>query len=175
MGLLITPEEQHYGTLLPVGDHIAEITECGMELSKENSADLWVDQNEQIKIVLKNKDGMITYWINTKAYKNKSDYAGGVAPKGFEFRQFDDKGEEFLVNIKTNRRVECTPDQERSIKLMRSVKQLAFLCGFTKPVSLDEIMLEAVNTTVGVSVRLNKRGTLEAYKLIPADKVAIEA
>jgi hypothetical protein len=169
----ITSKKQNIGSLLPAGDHVVTITECGMELSKENS-ELWADQTQQLKVVMKNDKGMITSWLNLEGFKNKKDYPDGVAPKGFDFRQFDENSDAFLVNTKTNKRVRS---QERTDKLLAKVGNLAFVLGFEEDADfeLDEVIASAISSEIGVRIRENNKGKLEPFHFIPANEVAVEA
>lgn len=165
----ITAKKKDIGGLLPVGDHIVEITEAGMELSKEN--DVFNDQTPQLKIVCKSAKGQITAWMNLKGYKNASD-TDGVAPKGFEFRSFNEDSEKFLVDKKTSKRVQS---DERTANLHENVGNLAFAADIEGEIDLEELPAELTGKQVGVRVRENKQGRLEAYYFMLPSEVKASA
>lgn len=159
--------KKELGGLLKAGDHRGTITEAGIELSKQQPN--WKDRTPQLKVVVKNALGQITAWLNLRGYKNSSDFEGGLAPKGHEFRSFDDSSEKFLVNIKTGMRVE---DKARTEKLLSNVGNLAYAIGMTEEdATEDEIAAAALESEVGVRVRDNANGRPEAYFFMPADEV----
>lgn len=166
---MITAAKKIIGGLLAIGDHIAEIVECGKELSKEQEN--WNDRTPQLKVVAKNKTGQITAWMNLRGYKNASDFEGGVAPKGFEFRSYDETSEKFLVDKKTGKRVES---QERTAKLLENVANLMFAAGIEGTSDLDALPDELQGQSVGVRVRENSRGKAEAYYFLRPEEVSSE-
>lgn len=168
---MITIAKKVIGGLLAVGDHICEIVECGLEQSKEQ--DNWNDRTPQLKVVSKNKTGQITAWLNLRGYKNVSDFEGGIAPKGFEFRSFDENSEKFLVDKKTGKRVESP---ERTAKLLENVGNLAYAAGITdEQIDIDALQTELLSSTVAVRVRENARGQREAYYFMQPEEARVEA
>ena len=171
MKTIIHVAKKVIGGLLAIGDHIVEISECGMELSKEQ--DNWNDRTPQLKVVAKNKTGQITAWMNLRGYKNASDFEAGVAPKGFEFRSYDENSEKFLVDKKTGKRVESP---ERTAKLLENIGNLAYSAGITdESIDLDKLQEELAGATVGVRVRENSRGQREAYYFMQTEEISVPA
>ena len=163
--------KKEIGGLLPAGDHKVEITEAGIDFSKEQPN--WTDRTPQLKVVAKNAKGQITAWMNLRGYKNSSDFEGGLAPKGHEFRSFDEGSEKFLVNSKTGKRVEST---ERTAKLLENVGNLAFAAGITQSdIEIEDLVSQLTESSVAVRVRENSRGQLEAYYFMPATDVKASA
>lgn len=168
---MISVAKKVIGGLLAIGDHIVEISECGLEQSKEQ--DNWSDRTPQLKVVAKNKTGQITAWMNLRGYKNAGDFDGGIAPKGFEFRSFDENSEKFLVDKKTGKRVESP---ERTAKLLENVGNLAYAAGIKEEeIDLDSLQDELTGATVAVRVRENGRGQREAYYFMQAEEASVEA
>lgn len=166
--------KKELGGLLKAGDHVGTITEAGIELSKEQPN--WSDRTPQLKIVVKNAHGQITAWLNLRGYKNSSDFDGGLAPKGHEFRSFDDSSEKFLVNTKTNKRVESP---ERTAKLLENVGNLAYAIGMEagEDTTEQDVAEAAFESQVGVRVRENANGRTEAYYfMLPSEvKATVKA
>ena len=159
------------GGLLSIGDHICSIVECGLEQSKEQ--DNWSDRTPQLKVVAKNKTGQITAWFNLRGYKNASDFENGIAPKGFEFRSYDENSEKFLVDKKTGKRVESP---ERTAKLLENVGNLAYAAGITEEsIDIDALQTELLDATIAVRVRENSRSQREAYYFMQAEEASVEA
>ena len=168
---IITVAKKVIGGLLSIGDHIVEIVECGLELSKEQ--DNWSDRTPQLKVVAKNKTGQITAWMNLRGYKNASDFEGGIAPKGFEFRSYDENSEKFLVDKKTGKRVESP---ERTAKLLENVGNLAYAAGIkSEELDLDDLQDELQGASVAVRVRENSKGNREAYYFMQPDEASVTA
>jgi len=167
MSTLIKVVKKVIGGLLPIGDHIVDITECGMELSKEQEN--WNDRTPQLKVVAKNKAGQITAWMNLRGYKNVDDFEGGIAPKGYEFRSFDDNSTKFLVEKKTGKRVESP---ERTAQLLENIGNLAFSAGIEdEEIDLDDLQESLNGATVAVRIRENSRGQHEAYYFMQPEEV----
>lgn len=151
--------KKELGGLLKAGDHQVTITEAGIELSKEQPN--WSDRTPQLKVVVKNVLGQITAWMNLRGYKNASDFEGGLAPKGHEFRSFDENSEKFLVNSKTNKRVESP---ERTAKLLENVGNLAFAAGIEESdIEIEDLVDQLTGSTCSVRVRETAAGRVEAY------------
>ena len=176
MNIKITPKVKNF--FLGAGDHIVEITEAGMTLSKELKTPLgevpkWNDLTPQLKVVVRNHSGMITAWLNLKAFKNVKDFTDGVAPAGHAFRSFDESSEKFLVNLATNTRVESI---ERTATLHEQVANFAACAGFTDEdgaLDLDEIIAGSVGMETAVRVRENKRGSLEVANFMLPERVKV--
>lgn len=163
----ITVKKKEIGGLLKAGDHNVTITECALELSKEQPK--WSDRTPQLKVVVKNQSGQITAWMNLRGYKNSSDFENGIAPINHEFRSFDENSEKFLVNKKTNKRVESP---ERTAKLLENVGNLAFAAGIEdETIDTDDIPDALVGKTCTVRVRETASGKTEAYYFMPAETV----
>jgi len=169
--MTIKVAKKEIGGLLKAGDHQVIITEAGIELSKEQQS--WTDRTRQLKVVVKNKFGQITAWLNLKGYKNISDFPGGIAPKGHEFRSYDESSEKFLVNKATGKRVESA---ERTAKLLENVGNLAYSAGIeVEEIELEDVPSELVDASCGVRVRENGRGQLEAHYFMKASEAKVTA
>ena len=161
----IQPKRKIIGGLLQPGKHKVTITECALELAKEN--DIFGDRTPQLKVVVKNESGQSTAWMNLKGYQNATDH-DGQAPVGHEFRSFNDDSEKFLVEKKTGKRIES---KDRSESLQENVANLAASAGITEEMEIEELTEALVGKEVGVSIRENGRGQLEAYYFFPAEEV----
>ena len=178
MNIKITPKVKNF--FLGTGDHIVEIIEAAMTMSKELKTPLgetpkWNDRTPQLQILVRNPKGMITSWLNLKAFKNVKDFTDGVAPAGHEFRSFDESSEKFLVNLATNTRVESI---ERTAVLHEQVANFAACAGFTDEdgeMDLDEIMAGAIGQTTAVRVRENTRCQLEVSNFMLPERVKVIA
>lgn len=174
----ITPKIKNF--FLGAGDHVVEITEAAMVLSQELKTPLgetpkWIDRTPQLKVVVRNQKGMITAWLNLKAFKNVKDFTDGVAPAGHAFRSFDESSEKFLVNLATNTRVESA---ERTEKLLEQVANFAACAGFTDEdgeIDLDEIIAGSVSQETAVRVKENLRGQLEVQNFMLPERVKVIA
>lgn len=162
--------KKELGGLLKAGDHNVTITTATITMSKEQAQ--WKDRTPQLEVVCKNKSGQITGWLNLRGYKNSNDFEGGLAPKGHEFRSYSADSEKFLVNSKTNMRVESP---ERTAKLLENVGNLAFAAGVTdEEISIEELPDALLNADVAVRVRENGRGS-EAYYFMQSSAVGVIA
>ena len=174
----ITPKVKNF--FLGTGDHVVEITEAAMVLSQELKTPLgetpkWIDRTPQLKVVVRNKAGMITSWLNLKAFKNVKDFTDGVAPTGFAFRSFDESSEKFLVELATNSRVESI---ERTEKLHEQVANFAACAGFNDEdgaIDLDEIIAGCIGQETAVRVKENTRGQLEVQNFMLPERVKVVA
>src|ERR1035437_6583678 len=162
------------GGLLPAGQHLVTITEAGIENSAKNEH--WADLTPQLKVVAKDENGLqATAWINVKGFQNASDF-NDVAPKGCEFRSYDENSEKFVVDKKTNKRVES---KERTAKLLENIGSLAACAGIdgeelegdTVIDILNELAPQLIDASVGVKIRENSRGKIEVAYFMPSEKV----
>jgi|CXWL01.1.fsa_nt_gi hypothetical protein len=155
------------GGLLGTGEHKCTITEIGMDLSKPSPN--WSDRTPQIKTVFKNDKGTITQWNNLKGYKTIKDFANGVAPKGFEFRSSEAGDENYLVNLKTNERVE-SPDKTATCE--RMFAEMGNDAGIAE--GADFTISDLIGKEVGVVVRAKGKG-VEVHYTKPASRVRVES
>lgn len=133
---------------LPIGKNLVEIIECGLELSEEEI--IWNDRTPRLKIIVGNKRGKITTYMNLRGYKNASDFEGEIAPFGYEFRSLDRNLERVLVDKKTGKRIESP---ERTTELREKVGNVAYAAGIEmEEIDLDTFQEEIVGKTVGVIV-----------------------
>ncbi len=154
----VTVAKKELGGLFKAGDHDVNITECGLEMSKEQPK--WSDRTPQLKVVMKNATGMITSWLNLRGYKNSAD-TNGIAPKGHEFRSYSADSEKFLVNKATGKRV---VDDERTQKLLSNVGNLAFAAGIQdEEIDTDNLPDALLGASLTVRVRESANGKPEAY------------
>lgn len=170
----IEVKKKELGGLLKAGDHQVTVTEAGIVFSKENPN--WTDLTPQLKVIGKNEKGQITAWMNLRGYKNISDFDNGIAPKGHEFRSFDDSSEKFLCKIGKDGKATRVVSEERTAKLLENVGNLAFAIGFEDELDSDDLepLTEALyNAEVGVRVRENANGRTEAHYFMAADEVAV--
>lgn len=89
----------------------------------------WVDRTQQIESDLKTDAGTVKLWTNTIGFQSMydakfADKGITVAPKGFEFRSsINEKTglsneENYLVNVKTNRRVESDEKSDKCSEIL---------------------------------------------------------
>ncbi|TAL61578.1 MAG: hypothetical protein EPN85_04455, partial [Bacteroidetes bacterium] len=148
---------------LDTAEQKAIIKEAKIELSKGQPN--WNDRSLQLKIVVANSKFKLKASLNLIGYKNSSDFGGGLAPKGHEYRPIDYVSEKFVVNLKTGKRVEST---ERTNKLLENVGKLAHAARIDKA----EIEIEdLVDTLVGKEIRLYNMegGILSNQNIIRSD------
>jgi hypothetical protein len=157
------------GGLLAIGQHVAEMVEVAFTTAKESTK--WVDKTPQVKIVYKNETGQVTAWMNCRGYKNISDFPNGIAPKGHEFRSFDEDSEKFLVDKKTNMRVESP---ERTEQLLQNIDRVAISAGVVEEgedYDFNDLPNLLVGESVGIKVIENKRGKIEVSFAMPVKDV----
>lgn len=180
---MITPKVKSF--LLPAGKHVVEIVEAtplsSQELvTPEGEMPKWIDKTPQVKIVMRNAVGQTTYWMNLTAFKSIKDFSDGVAPVGYAFRSFNENSEKFLVDIATNKRVECPEGHPRLAIVEEIFGNFAASVGFTDEdgaIEIDEILAGSVGRNIGVNVkeRINNGKTyLEVASVMPANRVKQE-
>ena len=163
------------GGLLPVGQHKVEIIEAAFITSNAVVKRPWDDVTPQLKLVYKNENGVITSWMNCKGYKNINDFVGGVAPKNHELRSFDEDSEKFLVDKKTNKRVESP---ERTEEMLQNVDRVAISAGVVEEgedYDFNDLPNMLVGEMVGIKVIENKRGKVEVSFAMPVEAVKATA
>lgn len=171
--------------LLGAGKHIVEVIEATPVFSQElvtpeGEMPKWVDKTPQVKVVMRNAVGQTTYWMNLTAFKSIKDFTDGVAPEGFTFRSFNDTSEKFLVDLATNKRVECPEGHERLEVVAGIFGNFAASLGFTDEdgdIEIDEILSTAVGRKIGVNVKErinNGKSYLEVASVMPAERVKPE-
>lgn len=154
------------GGLLSVGKHLTTITDIVEDVATASAN--WADLTPQIKVVFKNASGTITQWFNMKGYKSIADFPTGIAPKGFEFRSSENGNENYLVNIKTNKRVES---DEKTAQAMKIFGEFACDAGIAE--GEDFGIADVIGKEIGVAVRDNNRGGVEVHYTMPASRVKV--
>lgn len=170
MLLMFTSTESKFnGKIIPVGEHKVKTTTVAVTTA--GISEHWTDLTQQLEVGFKDEEGnVITHWFNIDAFKNSSDYKGGIAPKGHEFRSSEIGNENYCVNIKTGERVKS---EEKMAECQRMIEEFGFSCGIAKGKSFTETDL--VNKAVGIGVRKNSRDMNEVYYNKPASKVKATA
>lgn len=152
------------GGLLNTGEHLVSIESIIEDASSPSTN--WADTTPQIKATMKNDDGVITRWFNMKGYQSLEDFPTGKAPKGFEFRSSEQGDENYLVNSKTNERVES---EEKTALAEKIFCEFACDAGVEEGADFDENDL--IEAELGVVVRDNGNGGVEVHYTKPASQV----
>lgn len=166
-------EEVKLGGLLKAGKHIVKIELANWEESAAHSEAAWTDVNKQLKVVLRNKNGVITAFMNTIGYQNSKDF-NDVAPAGHFFASFGTDATKYVVDKKTNERVESP---ERSEKMQKMIGNLLFAAGLSNATE-KTICKDLKDAEVGVWVQekqLAGKTVVEAYYFEPAANIAVSA
>jgi len=151
------------GGLLNAGEHLVSIDSI-IEDSASPSSN-WEDITPQLRVTMKNEDGVITRWFNMKGYQSIEDFPTGKAPKGFEFRSSENGDEGYLVDSKTNERVES---EEKTALAEKIFCEFACDAGVEEGADFDENDL--LGAELGVVVRNNASG-VEVHYTKPASQV----
>lgn len=72
--------------LLPVGKHVVQIISCEFEAPKENAQYTREQDERQLKVVMKNADGIISAWLNDRGFAKMEELTSADIPTDVNFK-----------------------------------------------------------------------------------------